>query len=62
MGTKHPGVSPYIKQERQRTVPCLCAQMKPLRYQGVDRVAYIVLLVYFAVAIAFRVLGIRSGT
>ncbi len=33
-------------------------QMKPLRYQGVDRVAYIVLLAYFAVAIAFRVLGI----
>ena len=33
-------------------------QMKPLRYQGIDRLAYIVLLFYFAVAIAFRVLGI----
>ena len=33
-------------------------QMKPLRYQGTDRIAYIVLLLYFAVAIAFRVMGI----
>ncbi len=33
-------------------------QMKPLRYQGIDRLAYIVLFIYFAVAIAFRVLGI----
>ena len=33
-------------------------QMKPLRYQGVDRIAYIVLLAYFAVAVAFRVWGI----
>ena len=33
-------------------------QMKPLRYHGADRIAYIVLLVFFAAAIAFRILGI----
>lgn len=33
-------------------------QMKPLKYKGRDRIAYLILLVYLAVAIAFRVIGI----
>lgn len=33
-------------------------QMKPLKYAGRDRVAYLILAVYLGIAIAFRVLGI----
>lgn len=33
-------------------------QMKPLRYRGIDRVGYLVLAGYLAVAIVFRVVGI----
>ena len=33
-------------------------QMKPLQYKSRDRVAYLVLLLYLAVAVAFRVAGI----
>lgn len=33
-------------------------QMKPLKYRGIDRVGYLVLAGYLAVAIAFRVVGI----